>query len=123
MLTIYHGTNQIAQTSLYLSISGVEQMFRHKNLMLNPNIRQHMPDRLTDASVPNEPDTIDKNFVFLHGYNVIPTKRAAWRPICYKRMYWSGSHAKFWAVTWEGADYQGKFSFEAYSRRIITPMS
>ena len=35
VLTIYHGTNQIAQTSLYLSISGVEQMFRHKNLMLN----------------------------------------------------------------------------------------
>ena len=28
VLTIYHGTNQIAQTSLYLSISGVEQMFR-----------------------------------------------------------------------------------------------
>ena len=32
VLTIYHGTNQIAQTSLYLSISGVEQMFRFKNL-------------------------------------------------------------------------------------------
>ena len=30
VLTIYHGTNQIAQTQLYLSITGVEQMFRSK---------------------------------------------------------------------------------------------
>jgi hypothetical protein len=26
-------------------------------------------------------------------------------------MYWSGSHAKFWAVTWEGADTKGTFPF------------
>ena len=47
VLTIYHGTNQIAQTSLYLSISGVEQMFRHKNLLMN--VSPAVPDRLTDA--------------------------------------------------------------------------
>ena len=27
-------------------------------------------------------------------------------------MYWSGSHAKFYAVTWEGADTKGTFPFE-----------
>ena len=87
VLTIYHGTNQIAQTSLYLSISGVEQMFRHKNLLLN--IPPAMPDRLTDASVPNEPDTVDKNFVFLHGYNVLPNEARGVAADMYKRMYWS----------------------------------
>ena len=65
-----------------------------------------MPDRLTDASVPNEPDTIGKNFVFVHGYNVNPMQARGWDADFYKRMYWSGSHAKFWAVTWEAADSQ-----------------
>jgi hypothetical protein len=106
VLTIYHGTNLIAQTSLPLSISGVEQMFRHKNLMLNTNLIVKA-DRLTDASVPNEPDTIDKNFVFLHGYNVLPNEARGVAADMFKRMYWSGSHAKFWAVTWEGADTKG----------------
>ena len=97
VLTIYHGTNQIAQTSLYLSISGVEQMFRHKNLLIGAATNQAnlLPDRLTDASVPNEPDTIDKNFVFVHGYNVNPYQARGWLADMYKRIYWSGSHAKF----------------------------
>ena len=81
VLTIYHGTNQIAQTSLYLSISGVEQMFRYKILLLNSE-SSAVADRLTDASVPNEPDTTDKNFVFLHGYNVNPQQARGVLPTC-----------------------------------------
>jgi hypothetical protein len=110
VLTIYHGTNQIAQTQLYLSISGVEQMFRSKTMLLYPQSGT-VPDRLTDASVPNEPDTIDKNFVFLHGYNVLPDEARGVASDMFKRMYWSGSHAKFYAVTWEGADTKGTFPF------------
>jgi hypothetical protein len=103
VLTIYHGTNQIAQTQLPLSISGVEQMFRSKTILLTP-LNGSVPDRLTDASVTNEPDTIDANFVFLHGYNVLPQEARGVDSDVFKRMYWAGSHAKFWAVTWEGAD-------------------
>jgi hypothetical protein len=105
VLTIYHGTNQIAQTSLYLSISEVEQMFRHKNILLNPQPNQ-VPDRLTAADVPNEPPTNDKNFIFLHGYNVNVTQARGWDSDIFKRLYWSGSHAKFYGVTWEAADSQ-----------------
>jgi hypothetical protein len=105
VLTIYHGTNQIAQASLPLSISGVEQMFRSKTIMLNPESGT-VPDRLTDADVPNEPDTTDKNFIFVHGYNVNPQQVRGWDSDFYKRMYWSGSHAKFYGVTWEASDSQ-----------------
>jgi len=63
------------------------------------------------ADVPNEPDTIDKNFVFLHGYNVLPKEARGTAADIFKRMYWSGSHAKFYAVTWEGADTKGTFPF------------
>ena len=106
VLTIYHGTNQIAQTSLYLSISGVEQMFRYKNLLLNSDSRA-MADRLNDWDVPNEPDTIDKNVVWVHGYNVNPYQARGWFADIYKRLYWSGSHAKFYGVVWGGYDSQG----------------
>jgi len=104
VLSIFHGTNLIAQTQLYLSISGVEQMFRHKNLLLN--ISPAVPDRTADVSVPNEPDTTNKNFIFLHGYNVNPTQARGWDSDFFKRMYWSGSHAKFYAITWEASDSQ-----------------
>jgi pimeloyl-ACP methyl ester carboxylesterase len=108
VLTLYHGTNQIAQTMLPLSITGVEQMFRSKNLLLESDSRA-VPDRLIDSAVPNEPDTTDTNFVFIHGYNVNPTQARGVAADMYKRMYWSGSHAKFWAVTWYGYDTQGSF--------------
>jgi len=104
-LSIYHGTNKIAQTSLYLSISGVEQMFRSKTMLLYSEAGT-VPDRLTDASVPNEPDTTDNNFIFLHGYNVSPEQARGWDADVYKRLYWSGSHAKFYGVTWTASDSQ-----------------
>lgn len=105
MLTVYHGTNQIAQTSLYLSISEVEQMFRSKSILLYPDQRA-VPDRLTDAQVPNEPDTTGVNFIFVHGYNVNPDQARGWNSDIYKRLYWSGSHARFYGVTWTASDSQ-----------------
>ncbi|HWD91716.1 MAG TPA: LamG domain-containing protein [Verrucomicrobiae bacterium] len=105
VLTIYHGTNQIAQTKLPLSITSVEQMFRHKSLLLTPDSREQA-DRLTDADVPNEPETNDKNFVFVHGYNVNPDQARGNAADVFKRMYWAGSRAKFYAVTWDGFDSQ-----------------
>jgi hypothetical protein len=119
VLEIRQGTNVLAWPSLYLSISGVEQMFRQKNL-----IRETFPsttelpgvaDRLTTGNgyfnwdptlAWNEPETNDKNFVFLHGYNVNPDyARGAFADV-FKRLYWSGSHAKFYGVTWQGAESQ-----------------
>jgi hypothetical protein len=105
VLTVYHGTNQVAQTQLALNISEVEQMFRHKNILLSPQPNQ-IPDRLTAADVPNEPPTNDKNFIFVHGYNVNTTQARGWDSDYFKRLYWSGSHAKFYGVTWESADSQ-----------------
>ena len=116
VLTIYHNGNQVAQTSLPISITGVEQMFRHKNLMLDPNAVAPA-NRLTDASVPNEPDTINKNFVFIHGYNVDTNEARGVAADMFKRMYWSGSQAKFYAVTWEGAATKHTFPF----RSRLTP--
>jgi len=107
VLEVWKGTNMLAQTSLNLSISPVEQMFRQKSLLLHQPVGNvPPPDRLADSDVPNEPENNGKNFVFVHGYNVNPQEARGWSADIFKRLYWSGSHAKFYCVTWEAYDTQ-----------------
>ena len=107
VLEIYDGTNLLASTSLYLSISPVEQMFRHKNL-IRPTFNNSIgfPDRLVNADISNEPETNEKNFVFLHGYSVNPVQARGSFAETFKRMYWSGSRAKFYGISWKGYETQ-----------------
>ena len=125
VLEVWQGTNLLASASLCLSISGVEDMFRHKNL-----IAETFPDlsgtggpldRLDGTSVWNEPDTSDNSFVFVHGYNVNPEQARGWNADMFKRMYWSGSQAKFYGVTWNGADSQGNLKIAGISVQNVTP--
>jgi hypothetical protein len=97
----------LAEAQLPLNITGVEQMFRHENLtaavlgtMDGPN------NRLTSADVPNEPDNNGTNFIFVHGYNVNPYQARGSEAEMFKRLFWSGSHARFYGVTWMGYDTQ-----------------
>ena len=111
VLEVWQGSNLLAQTPACLNITGVEQMFRHKNLIAetfpNTNSLGAPADRLADADVPNEPETNDKNFVFVHGYSVNPNQARGAGADIFKRMYWSGSHAKFYGVSWRGNESQG----------------
>jgi hypothetical protein len=120
-LEVWQDTNLLATTTLYLRTSGVEQMFRHKNLIQEtfPNLTslQAPPNRLADCDVTNEPPTNDKNFVFLHGYNVLPNEARGTFADMFKRMYWSGSHARFYGVTWQGASTKGTLPF----KNLLTP--
>ena len=51
-----------------------------------------------------------KNFVFVHGYNVNPTQARGWFAAMFKRLWHSGSRAKFTGVTWYGYETQGMLS-------------
>lgn len=106
-LEVWNGTNLIARTHLYLNISSVEKMFRHKNLIRETfGGSAGFDDRLNDSDVPNEPETNEKNFVFLHGYNVNPNQSRGTFAETFKRMFWSGSRARFWGVSWRGYESQ-----------------
>jgi len=109
VLEVRKGTNMLVHTELPLCISGVEQMFRQKNLIREVDLGSEEGDldRLTPESVPNEPENNGKNFVFLHGYNVNPEQARGTFAETFKRMYWSGSHAKFYGVNWKGSSTQG----------------
>ncbi len=60
------------------------------------------------ANPPNWPDADrnDKHFVFAHGYNVNDTQSKGWGGEAFKRLFWSGSNARFTAFGWYG--YQGQ---------------
>jgi hypothetical protein len=118
VLDVLQGTNVIAETQLYLSISGVEQMFRHKNLTaVVTGSLDGPPDRLNDSDVPNEPDTDGNNFIFVHGYNTNPNEARGAETSMFKRMFWSGSHAKFYGVTWDGYESQ----YHLLGIKYVTP--
>jgi hypothetical protein len=84
-----------------LSLSGVEQMFRHKNLRDVADGDSTVADR-DEAS--NYPDSLcsSKWLVFVHGFIVSEQNARGWHSEMFKRFYWSGSRAKFCAVTWYG---------------------
>ena len=75
-------------------------MFRHKNLTAAVLGQVDGPgDRLTANDVPNAPDDNGTNFLFVHGYNVNPNQARGWQAEMFKRLYWSGSPARFYGVT------------------------
>jgi hypothetical protein len=97
---IWNKGQKLFSVPLYLSISGVEQMFRHTNLCGYGNGTVTVPSR---ASAPNEPPTNGNSFVFIHGYNVNQQEARGVLSEIFKRFYWAGSHASFYGVIWNGA--------------------
>src|SRR5205085_9397528 len=114
VLEIYNMTGQrVTQLSLPLSLSPVEQMYRHKNLMGADNAFGGRPDYATGSDTTHtEPENLPDNlcnaktFLFVHGYNVNPEAARGWNSEIFKRLYQSGSKARFVGVTWNGAETQ-----------------
>ena len=123
MLEIWHrdqyGNKQLmGGVPLYLSIDGVEKMYRHKNLRDGADAPIGLAGDLTardnDASLPtqpnepeNYPDSLSNGrwFVFVVGSNVGGQNSRGWESEVFKRMYWSGNKAKFVGVSWFGDPY------------------
>lgn len=123
---------KVFSVQLSLSLAGVEQMFRHKNLiktMFNNReyfsvLKAYPPDtggddRLINGGAPKgftDPDhfsgfdetTSDQNFILIHGYNVNAQDSRGFQAEVFKRLYWSGMKAKLWAITWYGWESQSE---------------
>jgi hypothetical protein len=95
----------VTSLELPLSFASVETMFRHKNLVDAVNMNPVTGDRDTTT---NWPDKLNNKqaFVFVHGYNVNQKQARGWQAEFFKRLWWSGSRAQFWGVTWYGSDSQ-----------------
>ena len=97
------GTGEVlAKIEFPLSIKRVKTMYRWLNL--RGEVGESESDA-TDLSEPlNWPDKLCSNkvFTFVHGYSVSEKSARDWNAEIFKRMYWSGSKAKFVGVTWRG---------------------
>ena len=106
-LRILNATNGVVLIKdMPLQISGVEEMYRWINLR---NVASGAVTRATDITEPsNNPDSLcnGKSFVFVHGYSVSEEQARGWNAEVFKRLYQTGSHAKFYAATWYGNDTQ-----------------
>jgi hypothetical protein len=106
--------NQVFVTSLNLSLDGVEQMFRHINLIAEaggppPGDYGGIASRIgVPTNLPEIETEAGKNFVFVHGYNVNGQQSRGFFSEMFKRLYWSGSRDKFWGVSWYGFESQGE---------------
>ncbi len=97
----------VAEIPFHLITSGVMDMLRYKFIMPGAN-------NLTPADIPGDPpnwpdaERNGKHFVLVHGYNVNNTQSKGWAAELFKRMFWSGSNARFSAFAWYGS--QGQIS-------------
>ncbi len=120
VLEVSKGGALVASSRLNLSIDGVEQMYRHVNLIQAidaPNapslasgsggeVNRLSKDDFTNKlhfegfDVQND----DKYFVLLHGVNVSGNDARGWHAEMFKRLYWAGSKARFVGVSWYSTD-------------------
>lgn len=117
--------NKVFDSRLNVSLDGIEQMFRHKNLIkelaANKDNRDFyeppynnipavgVPDRLVKEEFGNwdhfsgfNAQNGPANVVYVHG----PQEGREAMSEVFKRLYWSGSKAKFLGISWYGYDSQ-----------------
>ncbi len=108
-LKIFKGSELLGEVSFPVKTSGVEKMFRAKNLVSAAGAQVTEANRMGEPM--NYPDelTNDKAFFMVHGYE--PELDSAgnqkdargFNAEIFKRLHQSGSRAKFVGVTWNGA--------------------
>lgn len=98
-LEAWKGGTLLCRKDLPIRIDGVEKMFWGVNIR---NGEQITPPQ---NELP-EVEGFGKNLVFVHGYNVSEQGARGWNSELYKRLFWSGSKARFYGVTWFGNDGQ-----------------
>jgi hypothetical protein len=104
-LEVRNARRVVTSLELPLRISGAESMYGWANLR---GVAGEAMERLSDLRPSNYPVFADEHqaFVFLHGYNVNERQSRAWAAEMFKRLWWSGSHRRFYAVSWHGEDTQ-----------------
>ncbi|HBA84461.1 MAG TPA: hypothetical protein DCZ95_10240, partial [Verrucomicrobia bacterium] len=98
ILELWVGGIKIFEQQMPLSIDGVEKMYR------SINIRPSGGPPTSTGEPANNPDYLNtrKNVFFLHGFNVTAEGSRGWNAEMFKKLYQSGSRARFWGMTWDG---------------------
>jgi hypothetical protein len=105
VMSVWQGTNIVAQTSTWLDLKDVGAMFEHVRIDGAPSSPPYLPQ--TDVSVYYKEDylprdTADGNEIiaFVHGWRVSPWESENFTETMFKRLYWQGYHGRYVAVRW-----------------------
>ncbi len=85
---------------LPLRLSSVEDMYRHINLRGDGG--GHPDQRSEPPGYPDNLCTVDRNLFYTHGFKVDGDAARSEHAEMFKRLYWAGSRAKYWALYWRG---------------------
>ena len=99
-------TKAIFTYELPLNVVPIESIYQTVNLRSaidTPNQAITLPPPPEHAPTPQ---TSNKHVLFLHGYNVNEENARGWAAEIFKRLYRSGSKARFTAITWKGDETQ-----------------
>ncbi|TVP77432.1 MAG: hypothetical protein EA353_10500 [Puniceicoccaceae bacterium] len=102
-LVVQYKGSQLFDLRLPIKISSVEQMYRRVNLSsVIQGTAQSTPTATGDPAGWPDAYTTNRYFAFLHGFNVSQQQAREWNSQMFKRLFWSGSQARYVGVTWHG---------------------
>ncbi len=102
VLEVHCGDQMVCSGELPLRFSSVEDFYRWVNLRAAAG---GSPERVTvDGEPSNWPDSLTTgvDVFLLHGFGVPEPRARGWGAETFKRLWQSGSNARFWMVTWNG---------------------
>ncbi|OVE74216.1 hypothetical protein BVX94_01105 [bacterium B17] len=98
VLEIWKNKAVVFRKEMPLSLSGVEDMYRYKNLRTDGKGGE---DRDTATNLPDEV-TEDYAVIFIHGYNVDSDEARGQQSEVFKRLYQSGYKGRYVSFSWFG---------------------
>lgn len=119
ILEIWQKGIKVLDVELPLNISPVEKMFTTANLRAavdNGEAKISVVENFTK----NRKLQVQKQFVFVHGYNSSEYQGRGWASEIFKRMYWSGSLALYHGILWDGDESKlGESTTPDYQANVI----
>jgi pimeloyl-ACP methyl ester carboxylesterase len=124
-LTIYQGTTAIAQTSTFIDLHDVKDLYEQAHIA---NVATTYPAMVnsTNASIfvvdhPSPMNSVGTNqmIVFVHGWRMTQFNYYSFSESMFKRLYWAGYQGRFAALKWPtlSADTSGDISqYFTYNR-------
>ena len=100
-LDIYYNGQKVVTGELPLHLSSVEDMYWFYSLHGAEDVDYfNLPNQYTPANLMENPK--DRDVFFTHGFNVSEEDARAWGSEVFKRLWQSGSDARFHMVAWPG---------------------
>ena len=100
-LDVYYGDQKVATGELDMELSSVEDMYWFYSLHGAEDVDYfNLPGHYTPGNLMDGPK--DRDVFFTHGFNVSAEDARAWGSEVFKRLWQSGSDARFHMVAWPG---------------------